>query len=57
MPEYLDIKNSHFSKNKHHNNMKSIFLNTITNSHADMIRIYNTEKLNGENMQISSVYD
>lgn len=57
MPEYLDIKSSHFNKNKHHNNMKMIFLNGITNSNADKIKIYNTQKLNGENMQISCVYD
>lgn len=56
MPEFLDMKQSHFTNNKNQVAYKNIFLNSVLGSKTEKIRIYDTEKLNGENIQISAVY-
>lgn len=56
MPEFLDMKQSYFTNNKNQVSMKNIFLSSVLSSKDDKIRIYDTEKLNGENIQISAVY-
>jgi hypothetical protein len=42
MPEWLDIKQSHFTNNKNQLAMKNIFLSSILGNSANKIRIYDT---------------
>lgn len=56
MPEFLDMKESYFTNNKNQVAMKNIFLSSVLSSKDSKVRIYDTEKLNGENIQISAVY-
>jgi hypothetical protein len=42
MPEWLHIKQSHFTNNKNQLAMKNIFLSSILGNSANKIRIYDT---------------
>jgi hypothetical protein len=57
MPEFLEMKQSHFNHNQVHLSMKNQFMAQVLFSKEENIRIYDTEKLNGENVQISAVYN
>lgn len=52
-PEYLEIKDSHISNSKYHEGEKERIFEKLLKSNAESYLIYNTEKLNGENAQIS----
>ncbi len=57
LPEYLDIKESHVNTSKFHSGEKHRLFQGLQNNKYTSYVIYNTEKLNGENAQISYIYD
>lgn len=57
MPEYLDLKESHVNTSKHHSSEKHRLFKNLETSQCTSYTIYNTEKANGENAQISVVCD
>ena len=54
MPEYLDIKHLH-TNSRFHSNEKERLFKHLENSNYSGYRIYNSEKVNGENAQVSVV--
>ena len=57
MAEYLDIKESHVNSSKFHAAQKQRLFKNLQSSNSKSFVIYNTEKVNGENAQISVVCD
>ena len=57
LPEYLEIKESHINKSKFHQKAKHNLFDELESFKGNSYVIYNTEKLNGENAQISFVHD
>lgn len=53
MPEYLGLKESHVSTSKHHQSEKGRLFAGLQQPIFSSFIIYNTEKLNGENAQVS----
>ena len=57
MAEYLDLKQSHVNNSKYHFGERQRLFKHLDNSNFESYLIYNTEKVNGENAQISVVCD
>lgn len=57
LPEYIDIKESHVNHSRYHGGEKQRLFKNMDKINCHSYLIYNSEKLNGENAQISFVYD
>ena len=57
MAEYLDIKQSHVNNSKYHYGQRNRLFKNLEESNCDSYMIYNTEKANGENTQVSYNYE
>lgn len=53
MAEYVEIKQSHINYSKYHLGERNRLFKHIDNSTCESFKIYNTDKANGENAQIS----